>query len=303
MVALLSDATVQLQNEWMAQLGGTAAELQSVADDARRHHEACRTALQRMGELYAFCGRLVVKANQPSLASAHTVDSASDARRVSAQLRLSMMQWRDAADQIAVKDFFEAERDHWKEVDAEVRRAFSHHKQRQQQCGALTELQKSLKRAEKANNTAAAIQVKAQVAEVEAGRRYEDAKVQRNIAERAKRCSRDLIQRGTTFLDLLSRYGQTCAICFQPIDGTAVRRHGEGERGSASRTSNTTAASQSGAAETVVGVVLERPALPFDAQDESSIYAHSFVYQRESTAGSPTRVTEASSVHRDPSTV
>lgn len=304
MPALSAEAIAQ-QNEWMAQLGGTAAELQSVADQACRHHESYLAALRRMSELYAYCGKLMVRANTPSLAIPHPVEAATEARRVVAQLKLSVDQWRESSDELALRSFLQNQKEQWQMWDNEVKRAFVHLKRRQGECRIIDEVRKNIKRTGKLNSSMAE-ELRRQLSQLEAARSETDMKVQRDIEENAKLCSRDLIKFGTTFIDLMSKSGQVCAVSFQPIgfDDVASTTTTSSSR----RTGSSTASVRQVPTTTVLGVVLHRPS-PRDTVEESTealdgiSYTRSFTYLREgSTVGSPTLTAGGSSVYRDPTT-
>lgn len=257
----LSEDVVKRQNEWMAQLGGTVDELQSVAEQACRHHEGYLAALSRMGELYAYCGRLMVQTNTPILAIRHQVDDATEARKVAAQLKLSIEQWRDSADVRALRTFLKNQKEQWQMWGNEVKRAFEHNKERQRHCHAMEVLRKNVKRVEKVSLGAAREQ-KYQLTEVEAARTAIDTQVLRDIEENAKLCSRDLIKFGTEFIDSMSNSGQVCALSFQPIgfDGADL---------SSTRRTGTRESWRNMPTETVLGVVLHRPSSR-EAVDDST---------------------------------
>lgn len=257
----LSEDVVKRQNEWMAQLGGTVDELQSVAEQACRHHEGYLAALSRMGELYAYCGRLMVQTNTPILAIRRQVDDATEARKVAAQLKLSIEQWRDSADVRALRTFLKNQKEQWQMWGNEVKRAFEHNKERQRHCHTMEVLRKNVKRAEKVS-PGAAREHKYQLTEVEAARTAIDTQVLRDIEENAKLCSRDLIKFGTEFIDSMSNSGQVCALSFQPIgfDGADL---------SPTRRTGTRESWRNVPIETVLGVVLHRPSSG-EAVDDST---------------------------------
>ncbi|KPI83989.1 hypothetical protein ABL78_6964 [Leptomonas seymouri] len=291
---VFSDDTATLQDEWMAELGGTVSELQSVVDEACRHHEGYLAALSRMGGLYAHCGRLMVRANNPNLAMHHQIDAAADARRVVSQLKLSIEQWRDSSDELALRAFLQNQREQWKMWEDEVRHSFEHNKQRKSQSATIDEVRRNSKRFEKSNPVLAK-DLKLQLQQLEAARQSMDTRVRRDLAESVKLCSRDLIKFGTHFIDNMSKSGQACAVSFQPIGFSDVDL-------SPPKKPSTSTTRRNIPQDTVLGVVLHRPS-PRDVVDGSvdSVdgvsYTRSYTYQRDATMSSPT---VESSCYRDP---
>ncbi|KPA73845.1 hypothetical protein ABB37_09485 [Leptomonas pyrrhocoris] len=280
---MLSDDSIALQDEWILQLGGTVSELQSVAGEACRHHEGYLAALGRMGELYAHCGRLMVRANNPVLAAPHLIDAAADARRVATQLQLSIDQWRHSSDELALRSFLQNQQAQWKMWEDEVQRSVAHHKRRLTHSRTIAEVRQNVKAAEKRNKYMGE-ELKFQLEQLEAARKPMDVKVQKEIEENAKLCSKDLIKFGIEFIDQMSKSGQMCAVSFQPIGFADVAV-------SAAKVVNGSASSRSAPTESVLGVVLHRPS-PRDVVDDGAetvdgvSYTRSYTYQRDSTRSS-----------------
>jgi hypothetical protein len=106
-IIVLTDEAITQLIEWVVNLCSTTAEMQSVASQPRNLNKSLQAALRRMGELYAYCVKLMVRPDTPTLAAPHPIDAATDARKAAAQLKLSIRQWQESADVVAVNTFFE----------------------------------------------------------------------------------------------------------------------------------------------------------------------------------------------------
>lgn len=237
----LSPEAVWLQDEWSAKLERTTHELAKAANEAAKKYEAYLTAMTWVGQLYAACGELMVSANTPPLALAEPIAEAADARVVTGRLMSAVEHWRRSADEQALVAFLASQHDVWRRWREEATRTHQHNNTRRDVMQLVDETRSRLAAAQVGDASRTATKkLETQMRDLDEELAKLHNRVQRDMTNNVKLCSRDLVKYGGRLVDVLSASGYNATCCFQAA--TAPQ-----------------ASSRAAAPATVAAVSLERP--------------------------------------------
>lgn len=215
-----SHETVHLQDEWSTTLERTMHELTKTANQAAKSYEAYVSAMSRVGQLYATCGELMASANTPGLAAVYPIPEAAEARALTGRLTFSMEHWWRSSDEQSFIAFLTTHHETWQRWRQEVTRTNQHNKTRREVLQLLGEVNEKLEAARAKDASARVRELEREVYGLKGELQQLHERVQRDIANNAKLCSRDLMKYGGQLGDLMSSSGYNTTCCFQPM-GTA----------------------------------------------------------------------------------